>query len=93
MILFSYIAKKTNLCSSDVTYDVNGFCFFLYSENNKSHVMTSCNHVTNEATFWKICLFTSHFSFFPNYIATVYAKTYYCYWFEEDIKSDILSIM
>jgi len=28
--------------------------------------MTSRNDVLNEVTFWKICLFTSHFRFFPN---------------------------
>jgi len=45
-------------------------------------VMTSHNEITNEITFWKICLFRSYPSFFLNYIATVYAKIYHCCWFD-----------
>jgi len=53
--------------------DVTGFYSFLY--NKKQQALR--NNVTNEVTFWKICLFTSLSSLFPNYIVTVpvYAKT------------------
>jgi len=43
-----------------------------------------CYDITNEVTFRKICFFCITFQFFSIYIATVtvYAKTYYCCWFE-----------
>jgi len=52
--------------------DVTDFCFSLWQKRQIFFDMTSLM-----MTHLKICLFMSHFSFFPNY-----TKAYHCCWFK-----------
>jgi len=70
--LFSYIiAKTTNLYFYDVTV-------FLQRKQQIFIAMTSRNDVTYEVIIWKYAFLHHISASFPNYVATVYAKTYYC---------------
>jgi len=70
-----------NTCSLQLINTCSGLRrkhLFIIAKRHIFIVMKSRNDVVIEVTFWKMCLFISHFSFFSNYSATVYAKTYYC---------------